>query len=124
MRHFAIALLVIAVPATALQAQSMPVSTFLAKANALKAKGAMALFSSDIKLLKKEVTDAAAQLREERAAAVKAGRKPAYCPPAAKTSLDSKELLAYLRSIPPARRGMQVRDGLRGLFARKYPCPA
>ena len=122
MLRFAVALLIAAVPATALQA--MPVSQFLTKADALEKKGAMALFSSDNTLLKMEVPDAAAQLREERAAAVKAGRKPAYCPPAAKTSLDSKELLAYLRSIPPARRGMQVRDGLRGLFARKYPCPA
>jgi hypothetical protein len=122
MLRFAVALLLAAVPATALQA--MPVSQFLTKADALEKKGAMALFSSDIKLLKKEVTDAAAQLREERATAQRAGRKPAYCPPAGKGSLDSKELLAYLRSIPPARRGMQVRDGLRGLFARKYPCPA
>lgn len=122
MLKYAAALLVAVAPAGALHA--MPVSQFLAKADALEKKGAMAMFSSDLGLLKKEVTNAAAQLREERAAAQRAGRKPAYCPPAAKGSLDSKEILAHFRAIPPARRGIEVRDGLRSLFARKYPCPA
>lgn len=122
MLKYAVAALVTVAPLTALQA--MPVSEFLTKANALEKRGAMAIFSSDLKLLKKEITDAAGQLRAERAAAQRAGRKPAYCPPAAKGSLDSKEILAHFRAIPPARRGMPVRDGLRSLFVRKYPCPA
>ena len=44
MRRIAFALLVAALPATALQAQTMPVSTFLAKADALKSKGPLAVF--------------------------------------------------------------------------------
>ncbi len=123
MLKMAVALLLAAVPATALQA--MPVSQFLSKADALEKKGAMALFSSDIGVLKKEITDSAAQLKAEREAAVRAGRKPAYCPrEGVKGSLNSKEILTHFRAIPPARRGMQVKDGLRSLFARKYPCPA
>jgi hypothetical protein len=103
-------------------ANAMDVATFLAKAGALEKKGMMALFSSDYKALKGEVEAAGAQLRAERMAAQKGGRKPAYCPPA-KSGLDSKELLAHFRAIPPQQRpGMQVKDGLRSLLARKYPC--
>ena len=122
MRHFAIALLVIAVPATALQAQTMPVSTFLAKANALKAKGPLALFSSDIGLLKKEIQNSAKALRAEQLAAQKAGRKPALCMPA-KASMNSDELLAHFNSIPAAQRNMRVQAGFAGLMRKKYPCP-
>ena len=123
MLRLTVAVLLAAVPVTALNA--MPVSQFLAKADALEKKGAMAMFSSDIGVLKKEITDSAAQLKAERQAAQRAGRKPAYCPrEGAKGSLDSKEILTHFRAIPPAKRGMQVKDGLRSLFARKYPCPA
>lgn len=125
MRRFAIALLVIAVPATALQAQTMPVSTFLAKADALKKKGPMALLSSDLGLLKKEITGSAARLRAERLAAKQAGRRPAYCPPEKPAALATDELLAHFRSIPTAQGAqMPVQDALRSYFARKHPCPA
>lgn len=123
MFKYALAVFLAAVPTVALEA--MPVSQFLSKADALEKKGAMALFSSDIGVLKKEITDAAAQLKAEREAARRAGRKPAYCPrEGVKGSLNSKEILAHFRAIPPAQRGMQVKDGLRGLFARKFPCQA
>jgi hypothetical protein len=102
-------------------AEAMPVETFLQKADALEKKGMMALFASDYKLLKSEVETASGQLREERLAAEKAGKRGAYCPPAT-PSLGSKELLASFRTLPPARRGMEVKDALRMLLARKYPC--
>ena len=123
MRQFAAALFMVALPVTALQAQTMPVSTFLAKANALKAKGAMALFSSDIGLLKKEIQNSAKALRAEQLAAQKAGRKPALCMPA-KAAVNSNELLAHFNSIPPAQRNMSVQAGFAGLIRKKYPCPA
>jgi hypothetical protein len=113
----------IAVPATALQAQTMPVSAFLAKANALKAKGPMALFSKDIGLLKKEIQNSAKALRAEQLAAQKAGRKPALCMPA-KANVNSNELLAHFNSIPPAQRNISVQAGFAGLIRKKYPCPA
>jgi hypothetical protein len=123
LRHLATALLLIAAPATALQAQAMPVSTFLAKANALKAKGAMALFSSDIGVLKKQIQNSAKALRAEQLAAQKAGRKPALCMPA-KASFNSNELLAHFNAIPPAQRNMSVQAGFASLVRKKYPCPA
>jgi hypothetical protein len=73
-------------------------------------------------LLKKEIETHSATLRAERLAAERAGRKPAYCPPA-KSGLNSEELLAAFRSIPAAQRPRtDVKDALRALLARKYPC--
>ncbi|HEX8466916.1 MAG TPA: hypothetical protein VF620_03820 [Allosphingosinicella sp.] len=103
-------------------AQAMDVATFLVKADALQKKGVMALMSSDYKLLKGEIETNGAALRAERLAAERARRKPAYCPPA-KQSLTSGEILAAFRSIPAAQRPrIQVKDALRALMARKYPC--
>jgi opacity protein-like surface antigen len=114
------AALLAAVPAGA--AQAMDVATFLAKAEALQKQGMMALMSSDYKLLKSEIETQAAALRAERLAAQKARRKPAYCPPA-EQALTSNEILAAFRTIPAAKRPrLQVRDALRALMARKYPC--
>ena len=105
-------------------AQAMDVATFLAKADALKKKGMMALMSSDYKLLKNEIVTHSQTLRNERLAAQKAGRKPAYCPPA-KSGLNSDEILAAFRSIPAAQRPRtDVKDALRALLARKFPCRA
>jgi hypothetical protein len=103
-------------------AQAMDVATFLAKADALEKKGMLALMSSDYKLLKGEVQAQAEALHAERTAAAKAGRKPAYCPPA-RQSLNAKELLTAFRSIPVQQRPrVQVKDALRSLMTRKYPC--
>ncbi len=123
MRKVAIALILGFVPMAALQAQSMPVAQFLAKAEALQKKGAMALFSGDISLLKREIQNSGKQLRAEQIAAQKAGRKPATCMPA-KASMNSNELLAHFRSIPAEQRNMPVKAGLAGLMRKKYPCPA
>lgn len=75
---------------------AMPVSEFLAKAEALKAKGAMALFSSDVKLLKKEMEPIILAYEADNAAARKAG-KPLSCPPE-KPRLN---LIEDFRAIPP-----------------------
>jgi hypothetical protein len=121
-----LALLLAAAPLGALQAQSMPVPQFLAKAEALKKKGPLALLSRDLGLLKKEVMQSAKLLRAERLAAKAAGRKPAYCPPEGSGSaFGSEELLAHFKSIPPAQAArMRVKDGMRTLLAGRFPCPA
>lgn len=125
MRNLALSFVIIALPISAAHGQAMPLPQFLAKATALEKKGAMALFSGDLKLLKKEITGSAGQLRAERMAAQKAGRKPAYCPPDKGGSIDSKQLLAHFRSIPaPQRERMQVRDAMRSFMATKFPCRA
>lgn len=111
----------VAAPLSAAQAQSMPVATFLAKADALEKKGAMALFSSDLKLLKAEIVASGKALRQEAEAARRAGRQPQACLPE-KAGTDSKELIAYLRGLPPAQRSMPIKAAFAGLMARKYPC--
>jgi len=116
-------LLLLALPA-AVSAQSMPVSTFLAKAEALQKKGPLALLSSDIGVLKREVGAAIVSLRSERLAAAAAGHKPAYCPPG-KSSMSSNELLAAMRAIPAADRPKtDVRFALKAMLIKKYPCGA
>jgi hypothetical protein len=103
-------------------ADAMNVAVFLEKADVLEKKGMMALFSSDYKILKGEVQTASGELRSERIAAQKAGRTPAYCPPE-KGGLTPKELLTQLRTIPAAQRArVELKDGLRAVLARKYPC--
>ena len=122
MRHAAsVAVLALLLPVTAATAQTMPVSQFLAKAEALQKKGAMALFSSDIGVLKKEIQNSGKQLRAEQNAAVKAGRKPATCMPA-KATMNSNELLAHFKSIPPQQRDMPVKAAFASLMRKKYPC--
>ena len=115
--------LIVAALLFAAPADAMTAAAFLDKADALKAKGAMALFSSDLKLLKSEVTGAAGQLRAERVAAANAGRKPAYCPPAKGNTMNSDQIVAIMRAVPAAERPrVQVKDALRAHFARTYPC--
>jgi len=121
MKKLVLATTLAAAPLTA--AAAMPVSTFLAKAEALQKKGAMALFSGDIGILKKELKTSSAQLKAERAAAVKAGRKPDFCPPE-KASLNSNELLGHLRAIPAPQRGMPFKAAYKSFLVRKFPCPA
>ena len=105
-------------------AAAMPLPVFLQKAEALEKKGMLALLSGDLKLLKGEVQAATERLRAERLAAKAAGRRPAYCPPQDSGKMSSDELLAGLRQIPPAQRArMDVKDGMRTFFARKFPCP-
>ncbi len=109
--------------ATPAFAQNMPVSTFLEKADALKAKGMMAMFSSDAGVLKTEVQAAALSYRKERKASEAAGRKPEVCPPE-KGSLNSDELMTAFRAIPAeARPRTTVKQAWIGYIKRKYPCP-
>ena len=118
-RKFVLAAILAAAPLGAVQAMS--VAQFLEKADRLEKKGMAAMFCSDFKLLKREVQTATQQLRAERLAAVRTGRRGAYCP-GPKASLHSRELLAHFRAIPPAQRGVDIKDALRVLLARKYPC--
>jgi hypothetical protein len=100
----------------------MNVAVVLQKAEALEKKGMAAMFSSDLGLLKREIRSASGSLKSEREAARRAGRPQVYCPPA-KASLNSNELLASFRTIPVAQRPRtEVKDALRALLARKYPC--
>jgi hypothetical protein len=109
------------IPAAAQAAMPLPV--FLQKAEALEKKGMLALFSGDLATLKNEVRSATEALRTERLAAKRSGRPQAYCPTQEGGSMNSDELLAALRQIPPAQRAhMDVKEGMRTILARKFPC--
>ncbi|MBX3565509.1 MAG: hypothetical protein KF730_13145 [Sphingomonas sp.] len=107
----------------ATSASAMTVAEFLAKANALKAKGMMAAFSSDIGLLKSEMAGIAAAYRADIESARAAGRKPHSCPPPkGQTRMTSTDLLAELENIPVARRGMSMKAAFYAIMLKRYPC--
>lgn len=114
----AAALMLVATPASA----AMTVATFLAKAQALKAKGVGAMFSSDLGLLKREGKAAGEAVRAERAARLKAGQAPAYCPPGRKGAMGADVMIAGLAAIPVAQRGIPLKDGMRRVLATRFPC--
>lgn len=110
----------LAAPAIA-AAGDMSVATFLAKADALEKKGAMALFSSDIKVLKAEGA-AAGKAYRVRLDRERAAGNPSSCPPKG-TKVDSDQLLAHLRSYPAAQRPqISMKTAFADMFIKKYPC--
>jgi hypothetical protein len=109
--------------ATPAFAQNMPVSTFLEKADALKAKGMMAMLSSDIGVLKKEIQAAGLAARAERQARDAAGQPQLACPPE-KVSMNSDELIESFRAIPVAQRPrVTVKQAMIEMVRKRYPCP-
>lgn len=101
----------------------MSVATFIAKADALRAKGPLALLSGDINLLKAEGT-AAGQAYRARLAQERTSGKPSSCPPQG-ARITSTELLAHLNAYPaPARPRTTMRTAMADYFVRKFPCPA
>ncbi len=99
----------------------MSVAVFLGKAEALKAKGPMAMFSSDIGALRTEGKAAGdayrARLQTERAAG-----KPSSCPPKG-TKISSDQLIAHLKTYPaPVRPKVSMKQALADYFIKTYPC--
>lgn len=103
-------------------AHAMSVAEFLGKADVLKDKGMMAMFSGDIALLKAEVQSAATAYRAD----VTAGRPPKSCPPPkGSIKMDSDELMANFRTIPAAQRATtSVRAAFTNYMAKRFPCKA
>ena len=99
----------------------MSVTTFLAKADALKKRGPFALLSSDYGKLKSEVNNSAKALGAEQSAARKLGRKPATCMPN-NISIGTDELLNHFRSLPASQRAGSVKTALLSFINKKYPC--
>jgi hypothetical protein len=112
--------LLMAVPAHA----EMSVAAFLAKADALKAKGVFAMMSSDIGVLKTEVQTAGRAYRTQIDGDKAAGRAPHSCPPPkGKVAMDSEELMGHFRTIPqPQRPHISVKTAFYALMKKKYPC--
>ena len=105
----------------AASAPSISVADFLAKADALQKKGMLAMFSSDLGLLKSVTKDDigafAGQLKDHSASA---------CPPkdssGYKINFTSTELLNYYRSVPQPRRTISSRQAFAEFMSSKYPC--
>ena len=116
------AALCLAAPALA-SPGDMAVSVFLAKAEALKAKGMAAMFSSEIGVLMAEGKAAGQAYREQLALETRAGR-PSSCPPP-KAPITSDILIEHLKSYPVAvRPNTSIRTAMADLFRKKYPCSA
>lgn len=105
-------------------AQAMTVAEFLAKADALKAKGLLAMGSSDAKLLGAEMRAIGAAYRADLDGAKKAGRVPHSCPPPqGKARLDARGLVGELRAIPVARqRTTSMKSAFYAMMKTRYPC--
>ncbi|CAM3127546.1 Rap1a immunity protein domain-containing protein [Sphingomonas antarctica] len=113
----AVALIGVAAPASA-----MTVAEFMAKVDALKAKGPLALFSSDIGVLKAEGMSAGESIKRDQETALAAGRPAPTCVPKG-SKLGQNELLTYFGKIPPAQaRTLSVKQGMVGLIRQKWPC--
>ena len=125
MRFVAVAsLFLLAVPAAA-SAQSMNAETFYQKGVGLKKKGPLALFSGDIGILMREGTAAGKASALGRKAALQAGIKPRYCPPADIQSMGQNEYFERLARIPQNdRRRIDITEATNRILAGKYPCPA
>ncbi len=107
--------------ATPAAAAAMDVAIFLAKVTALKARGPLALFSSDYGLLKREAAVATMQISADKKARAAAHQPPLYCA-AGNQRMSADEMIAALSAIPPAERGMSLKDGFMRVIVRRYPC--
>ncbi len=104
-------------------APTMSVATMLAKAEALKKKGPLALFSGDLKVLTQQVKADALSIRDERRAAAAAGKRLNHCPPEAGVKLSDKDVLVAMHAVPPAERARtSTRSALKAYLARRFPC--
>jgi hydrogenase maturation factor HypF (carbamoyltransferase family) len=107
----------IAVPADA----AITVQTFLARANALRDQGPMALMSADLPVLKAEAKAATTQLRAERAARAAAGKKPVACVPEGE-KIGIMDMLDGLEALPAADKRRPLKDGYARVLAKRFPC--
>jgi len=123
MRSAVIAALLALVPATT-SAQAMNAEQFYRRATALQDKGMLAIFSrGEIKSLMAEVQGAAKLAAENRRAAVKAGQPPRFCPPSGSFSMNDKQLMAALGTMPAAERArIDMTEAMTRIFAAQFPC--
>ncbi len=107
-------------PATA---QAMTVKEFLAKTDALKAQGLLAMTSPDIGLLRDEIKSAGATYRAGLAREIAAGRKPSSCPPpVGQVKMTSDDIIKEFRAIPEAKRNQSVTNAWATIMTRRHPC--
>ena len=105
-------------------ASAMTVAEFLARANALKAKGMMAMMSSDLPVVRGEMQAATTAYRTEVDAARAKGRTDLGCPPPkGQAKLSSDIIMADLAAIPkPVQARTTVKAALYDVMRKRYPC--
>ena len=123
MRKFWLLVALLSVSSMA-SAQRMNAAAFFKRAAALQALGPLALFKPDeIEALTEEAKAAGARADALRAAAIKAHRKPRYCPPDDRVKMDSSEFMDRLRAIAkPVRMRIDMTEATARIAAAKYPC--
>ena len=99
----------------------MTVGTFLARANALRDQGPMALMSPEFPALKAEAKAATTQLKAERAARAAAGKPPIACVPEGE-SVGIMDMLDGLSELPASYQKRPLKDGYARVLANLYPC--
>lgn len=107
-------------------AQAMTVEEFLVKARALKAKGPLAIFSSDLGPVRAEIKSVATSYRADLRAERAAGRPPHSCPPpegSEAAKIKPADFLAELERIPPSQRSMSMKTAFYLIMKRRWPCP-
>jgi len=102
-------------------AEAMSVREFLSIADRLP-QNATAALRPDGRRLISEVSTSVHAVRNEQAADVRAGRRPAYCIPSAGSGITPEGLLARFRAMPQGRRDMSVRQAIRDWMIERWPC--
>jgi len=102
----------------------MNAETFFKRASALEVLGPLALLQPDeIKTLTDEAKAAAKRADGLRKAAIKARRKPRYCPPSDEVKMESSEFMDRLRAIPAhVRTRIDMTEAATRIGTAKYPC--
>ncbi len=100
---------------------AMTVGEFLAKANGLGSNRPVSMASGDLGLLRREMTGVAQQLRVEGEQRRAAGLPPRACPPKG-AKMGPTELMSAMSAIPPAERGISLKDGFIRAMATRFPC--
>lgn len=120
---FLVTAVALLVPAAA-AAQSMNAEMFMQRANKLKAKGPLAIFSKgEITVLMNEGKESGEASRRQRLAAIAAGKKPRYCPPDGPQKLGSDEFMTRLAAIPKAeRQRINMTEAMTRILIAKFPC--
>jgi hypothetical protein len=121
LRKIVIAGALLALPALA---NAMTVAEFLAKAEALKAKGMMAMMSPDVGVLRGEMQAATTAYRSDVDDARAKGRTDLGCPPPkGQAKMSSDTIIADFSTIPrPLQSKMSVKTALYTVMAKRFPC--
>lgn len=102
----------------------MPAGEFLGRAEPLLKKSlAVLVFSGEARALMRALGESAEGQRNRIEADKASGRQSLACPPPrGKARLDGRELLGFIKRLPPAEKARSLDHAVGGYMAWKYPC--